>query len=123
MVSITFLKYNVHVNKTNQQQKQKAGPHKQPQQKSANPGQQTGDKNYKKPYSRAHLSDQAEEQATPPEATQPDHADLAQKVEDLKDVVLQLLEIIKGLVPPETFNAILSKNKSSVVAPSTMMPC
>ena len=105
-----------------QQQKQKADPHKQPLQKSATPGQQTAAKTHKKPYNRAHLSDQAEEQATPP-AVEPDRADLVQKVEDLQSIVLQLLEIIKELVPADRFNAIIAKNKSPIATPSPMPPC
>ena len=106
-----------------QQLKQKEGPHKTPRQKTANQQQQpAANNNNQKLWSKVHEQAQTIEQSTPPEA-QPDRADLDQKIEDLKDIVLQLLEIIKGLVPADKFNAIIAKNKQSFATPKTMTPC
>ena len=108
---------------TAHQQKQKTSAPKPPQQQknNAQPLHST-ESNKKTPYNKVHLPVQVVEQPPTPVA-QTDTLDLAQKVEDLKDIVLQLLEIIKGLVPPATFNAILAKNKPSVATLNPMTPC
>ena len=105
-----------------QPQKQKVGACKPPHQKSNDQRQQPAANNNKKLWSKVHEPVQAPEPGITPE-DEPDRPDLAQKVEDLKDIVLQLLEIIKGLVPAETFNAILSKNKQTIATPNPMTSC
>ena len=106
------------------QQKQKDGAYKPPPQKNntQHQHQQTSTKNNKTPFNRIHLPAQADAQPAPQEA-ETDRLDLAQKVDDLQQIVLKLLEIIKGLVPAADFNNILTTNKQNIASPCPVTSC